>query len=266
MYKPIHKFRFWTNPAIPTVYGEALSYMEDVSKVRYKLNEVIAAYNELIEYYNSLDGLLGEIQSALSEATAKIEELEQKTDAALKELDEKFDTLQSNIDAEFSALKEAFQNEVQAQMSYLEQQIKLIKQEISGNNEQLQQWVNDRLQQFLESLPDVQDVLVTDPTTGKTVTISEALGNILDYRNEKINMWNPQTGIYGPQSDVITQNYLQLMECGALTAGEFDSLGITAEEYDNAMADLVHADWYSNRIYPKIVENRLENEIEKEAV
>lgn len=45
IFMPVEPLIFWTQLAVPTIYGDSLSYLEDISKVRYKLNEVIGSLN-----------------------------------------------------------------------------------------------------------------------------------------------------------------------------------------------------------------------------
>lgn len=45
IFMPVEPLIFWTQLAVPTIYGDSLSYLEDIGKVRYKLNEVIGSLN-----------------------------------------------------------------------------------------------------------------------------------------------------------------------------------------------------------------------------
>lgn len=49
LWKNIKPLCTWVNLAVPTVFGDGLSYPEDLGKVNYKLNELIGGFNQIPE-------------------------------------------------------------------------------------------------------------------------------------------------------------------------------------------------------------------------
>lgn len=50
LWKNIKPLCTWVNLAVPTVFGDSLSYLEDLGKVNYKLNELIGGFNQIPEF------------------------------------------------------------------------------------------------------------------------------------------------------------------------------------------------------------------------
>lgn len=260
-YKPIVPFRFFTQTVIPLVYTQSLSYLEMVGKIAEKLNETIDSYNELIGHYNSLDELLKQFQASINDQNTKIAELQKQVQDEIDSLNAEFENLknqnQSQIDAAVQEM-EAKINQAQADLENLintsladmQKQIDDAIASIDLNNKEIMAQVNKTLDEFLKNLPDVQDVLVNDPVSGHTVTISVALQNMFDRLNTNVEMRSPQTGEIVPVSTVIMANYSMLMESGAYTCEEWDSMNsCTCDQYDTKQETAYNNDWLSNQIY-----------------
>lgn len=50
LWKNINPLCAWANLAVPTVFGDSLSYLEDIGKVNYKLNELIGGFNQIPKF------------------------------------------------------------------------------------------------------------------------------------------------------------------------------------------------------------------------
>lgn len=50
LWKNIKPLCTWVNLAVPTVFGDSLSYLEDLGKVNYKLNELIGGFNQIPDF------------------------------------------------------------------------------------------------------------------------------------------------------------------------------------------------------------------------
>ena len=61
-WKPIYPLCAWVNVAVPTVFGDSLSYLEDLGKINFKLNELIGGYNQIPGYVKE------QINAAFSDA------------------------------------------------------------------------------------------------------------------------------------------------------------------------------------------------------
>ena len=53
-------------PVLPTVYSEELSYLEDISKIAFKIQEIIDYYNQLEDTWRAYtDGRIAELRNRL---------------------------------------------------------------------------------------------------------------------------------------------------------------------------------------------------------
>lgn len=240
MFKPLKRFRYYTNLVLPLTYSDALSYMEDMGAVVHKLNDVINNYNELINYYNSLDGIIGEVNNKISElddAIVKvkkdvadaIESLETEIRNSEEEMTTRIDQLITETVTRIDNLETKLTLVIQEQLEVINKEIILIKNDYGNLEESITGKVDKILSDFIKDLPDVQNVLVRDPVSGKLVTIQYMVDWLLEY-----------------------------MRCEALTAWEYDMLGMTAAEYDNffiigwGSGLTAHQyDWYGKTILSK---------------
>lgn len=265
MFKPIKPFIFFTQPILPTAYTKSLSYMELLEQMGARLEETIKAYNELIEYYNSLDGLLEEMQNTLSSLDGKITDMENKINSEIDNLNSQFESLKEsnkndidtallNLTTSINNLQKELENLINTSLLEMDKKIQAAIDTIEDNNETLLKQVDEKLNAFLNNLPDVQNVLVTDPTTGKVVTVSEALENLLTYFNNeiksKLEIYSPVTGSIVPTQNVIQFTYGLIMESGSYTCEEWDKQNsCTCGQYDTIQASSFQQDWISNKLY-----------------
>lgn len=240
MWKPITKFRYYTNVVLPLTYSDALSYMEDLSGVINKLNDVITSYNELINYYNSLDDVIAEVNDKLKELDEAISKMQSEIDDAIANMQAQINQTEANLtakidseiaknDARFSELEKKLTDQISTQLAYINEQIILLKADFAKQDAAITAKVDKMLNDFIESIPDVQNVLVVNPITGKLDTIQNVINYMYEYQR-----------------------------CEALTAWEYDCLGMTAEEYDKFFIigfsiglTANQYDWYGKTILSK---------------
>lgn len=214
MYKPINKFRFYTHLVLPLTYSDALSYMEDMGGVVKKLNDVIESYNELINYYNSLGDITDEINNKIAELDKTISDTEKLVEETITELTEQINAAEENLNNRVdqlviettnrvTRLEEQLTTTITTQLDVINKQIVILKADFANLEASIGGKVDEILNDFINSLPDVQNVLVKNPVTGEIVTIQAMIDWIIEYQR-----------------------------CEALTAYEYDMLGLTAEEYD----------------------------------
>lgn len=86
MVSPLPYWNF--NPVLPTTFSNSLSYLEMVSKLYNKLEEVIAEVNDIDQ---------DAIEAALDEMREEIASFKIETDAKYAELDEKYQTLYAEL-------------------------------------------------------------------------------------------------------------------------------------------------------------------------
>lgn len=143
------------------------------------------------------------------------------------QMDARFDTLKNELDAYiFSAVHEAvsdiivdlgdLRNEILQLRSDTTREIIEITSLVNANSIILKDYLNAKLEEFLHSLPDLENIIVWNPIKGKETTINQAL------------------------SDLYT-----ISRTDGLTAQEYDSIELTAEDYDNLELTAFEYDTYA---------------------
>lgn len=234
MYNKISNFRFWCQKVLPLVYDDSLSYYETLCKFSEKLNEVINNTNELSEQYQNVGATLEEITTKLNELdtnmTGFINDIQRefsqletninnKVDTKLASVDEKIaqvdstiSRLETEVDSKIAELEIKVNTEIAQATRNLENiiniQLKVFDERLVLSEERTKNWVILELNDFLSKIPEVQNVVVISPITGQLVPLQEAINSLYD----------------------IARN-------NALTASEYDSLLLTADEYDRAIVN-----------------------------
>ena len=199
----IATIRVCCNKILPTTYGESLSYMEQIAKVAYKLDEVINATNGLndnvdalndavIEFGDRLFKVENEIDGFENEVNQRFNQLEvnvnKNVDKKLHEVDVAIDGINDHLEA-IEQQQRDFEISVTSRITNLETSLlKIVNDEIAYLNElyqifetDMRGYVDEQIQRIIDSIPDLTNVNVVDPTTGETVKIQIALNNIFIY-------------------------------------------------------------------------------------
>lgn len=226
--------RLKLHKVLPAVYDESLSYLEGLSKLAYKLNEAIDATNALndnVEVLNDSVTELGErvttvedeIEGFEAEITARIAELEtnltatinnaisemeSNVDTKLAEVDTKLSEVDSKIDALETYVAETIANLQREFHILINAEIERINQLYLSLEEELRQYVVDKVNEVIQNIPDLTNIYVKDPTTGETVKVQVAINNVFDF-----HLYN------------------------ALTCDEFNELSLTCNELNTLKVD-----------------------------
>lgn len=218
----LHPLFFKCHKILPLVYDESLSYYEVLCKCVASLNEVIGNTNQLNDNVTDLN-------SRTNALTDKVNEIAEEINGFEAEINGKFDELVIRIEAElgekfedydrqFAELKEEtqaelldLQNEMNNFMQFtfpqfeaeirtlIGEQLALIDQRFDALEDNLKGYIYTELQKILEEIPE--HVWIIDPTTGE----------------------------YG-DIQTVTNNLYNVLRYWALTADEFDALGMTVNE------------------------------------
>lgn len=197
------------------------------------LRELIAFYNELQDKYNGLvadiqalkewktqhegeyEELLrrvqiieGEISSFEAEVESKFEELSRALDRRFNQLSSEIrqelaDTI-TEINRQFNALRREIENEIAQMKQDINALAFELAQAIADFREEMAEYLDARFEQFIQSLPDYEHLIVHNPVRGYDTTVQVALDDLY----AAFNVF-------------------------ALTAAQFDELGLTCQEFDN---------------------------------
>lgn len=162
-------------------------------------------------------------------------------------LDNALDTTIAAINAEFEALKLGLEEEIardisealaqlsidlgeiRAQITSLRDDLTRATLELNGlitaNRDYMMEYIEARLQAFIDSIPDLTTVNVLNPVRGYMTSIQVAIDDLYDLG----------------RSEALTA--LEYDSLG-LTAAEYDSLQLTAYDYDNFGRSLIESSGY----------------------
>lgn len=207
-----------------------IEYQEALAELNRIANE-IDTFEEQIEA--QFEQLKAEQIEAFAEQTAKlnlaIAQMQNEVRAELDDFENEFNQAMADFTTQFEQIKLEIQQEIVNLRVLVNQEIVRLNNLIIGNNEYIQDYVENRLDDFLDAFPTLLvNVPVYNPVRGEQTTIQQAINDIYDMAR----MW----GLTAMQYDSL-----------GLTAKEYDDLDITALEYDqNGYIALGYPDenWY----------------------
>lgn len=143
------------------------------------------------------------IQQMKDEVTQEIIKLREDVAQAIADFTTQFNQLKANVEAEITQLR-----------ILINQEIVRLNQTLEVNNQYIRQYVEDRLNQFINDFPNMIDLVpVYNPVRGTMTSLQQAINDLYDVAR-----------VYG----LTAEQYDSL----GLTASEYDSLELTAMEYD----------------------------------
>lgn len=221
---------------LPLVYDDSLSYYEVLAKCVNKLNIAINNLNTMSDNLDGFDvriteveqglaevqseidtfetsvdnrfteleaSLIATINNTLAEAQSEIDELKRQVEALSDEIDDKVQELSTKIDNQLASA-------VASLTVLLNEGLQEMRTLIEINNDEMKVYIDEVLEDFKESIPEFENVIVRDVITGELVNIQVALRNLYNY-----------------------------LRANAITAHEYDDLQLTAEEYDTTVVNFI---------------------------
>ena len=191
-------------------------------------NKLVADLNSLNEWRIKHEGEYEELVVKLSEVEQELSDFEVKLNKEFADLDAalqaKFNDLVNNVNAELEAALKTFTELYNTLRTQIESEFATIKVEIAraivqlqnliaANNEYVFEEVARRLEEFIQNLPDYENLIVYNPVRGSQTNVQTAILDLYD-----------EFRIYG----LTAAQYDSLQ----LTASHYDSLNLTALEYD----------------------------------
>lgn len=223
---------------------------------------------------SEMDAALAETEA---EVDAKMQQLTQEVNAAIASFDVRFHDLETQILNEVNQLKMEVRNDI-AQFYDIMQ----------ANNEYVFTYVENRLNDFINSFPEVITVYVYNPYRGFVTDIQTAINDIysvaciwgltaaqydslgltaaeydaleltaveydtlgykLLFKDPDLYMMSPFTGEYVTVKSVVKDLAQLHIDEGAISATEYDALEITAEDFDALDLTAFQYDWFGKEI------------------
>ena len=118
----------------------------------------------MLTFYKTFDALKAETTDIINREVTR---LENEVNQAITELENDFNQLLSDVTARIR------------QMEYeLNQAIINLNNLFDANNRYMMQWVENRLQEFIDSLPEILTVMVYNPVQGEVTDIQQAVNDL----------------------------------------------------------------------------------------
>lgn len=232
----ITKVRLMCHKVLPAVYDESLSYLEGLSKLSCKLNETIDGVNALndnvqvlndsvIDLNTRVTNVEGEIDGFEAEVTQRVNELEvlltkkiddavdemeQKVDEKLETVDVKINEVEAKVDELDAYVRGAIESITKDVLLLVNAEIQRIQELYASFEDEMRQYVEDEIAKLIADIPDLTNIYVVSPASGKLVKVQIALNEVFDF-----HLYN------------------------ALTCDEYNSLGLTCNAFNTLMVNHV---------------------------
>lgn len=158
-----------------------------------------------------------------------------------------FDQYTEYVDSQIANLKAYVDSQDNSIKDYVDLQVQIAKnytdEEIAKLNLQLIQYINNKIQ-MIKEYSDAQDTLLKNYIDEEITKIKKQIEEIA---TKGIQVYNPTTGKYDYLQNTLNDMYTYLRYYG-ITANEFDSLGLTAEGYDEKQITARDFDLFSKEI------------------
>lgn len=183
--------------------------------------------------------------------------------------------------------------EVRQKLNDMEAEIQIaivrLNNTLEENNKMIFRWVEDRLQEFIDSFPEIVTVYVYNPYRGEVTTVNQAILDIYSvacvygltaeqydslqltaqeyddleltaleydqYGYKRLHFPDPDYYMISPFSGQyvpVKEVVYQLsqLHMGGVTAGAYDLKELTAQEYDDLELTAFNYDWYGQDLLP----------------
>lgn len=203
----IAKVRVLCHKVLPAVYDESLSYLEQISKLAYKLNETIDGVNALndnVQVLNDsvtdlnervtavegeISGFEEEVNRRVDELeialTAKIDtsvaEMEAKVDEKLESVDVKIDEIDNRVNELDEYVHSTIDSITRDVMILVNTEIQRIQELYSSFEDDMKQYVEDKVNEVIKNIPDLTNIYVNSPASGRLVKVQVALDEVFDF-------------------------------------------------------------------------------------
>lgn len=262
-------------------YEEAMTRLEAVENEINTFEQQITTQFEQLKAQQEADFAQqkAELEAALNQTKAEV-------DAELAQLQEDVATAIAGFENQFNELETSILNEVAQLKADVRREVTEFYNVMQANNEYVFTYVENRLDEFINSLPEILTVMVYNPYRGQVTDIQTAINDLYEvaaiwgltasqydslnltaedyddldltareydtlgykllYKDPAHYMISPFTGEYVPLQEVIDK--LAQFHMKGLTATEYDAKDLTAEGYDALDLTAFNYDWFANQL------------------
>lgn len=268
------------NQTIEWANNHQIEYEEAIERLTAVENEIYTFEAQITAAFNQLEtDLKAEMEKALSDTIAEV-------DATIAQLRQDVAFAIASFENRFLELETQIKNELADVKAQVARAIIELQNILQANNQFIFEYVENRLQRFIDDLPEILTVMVYNPYRGETTDIQTAINDLysiaciwgltasqydslgltaaeydaleltaqeydtlgykLLYKDPNYNMLSPFTGEYVHVQDVIMD--LAHLHMGGVTAAYYDGLELTAAEYDEKELTAFQYDWFADEL------------------
>lgn len=268
------------NETIAWANNHQIEYEEAIERLTAVENEIYTFEAQITAAFDKLEtDLKAEMEKALSDTIAEV-------DATITQLRQDVAFAIASFENRFLALETQIKNELAETKAQVARAIIELQQVLAANNQFIFEYVENRLQKFIDDLPEILTVQVYNPYRGEVTDIQVAINDLysiaciwgltaaqydslgltaseydaleitaaqydtmgykLLYKDPDYHMLSPFTGEYVHVQDVIMD--LAHLHMGGVTASYYDGLELTATEYDEKELTAFQYDWFADEL------------------
>lgn len=193
------------NETIRWANEHQIEYEEALERLIAVEHEIDTFEQQITDAFNALERDLNQRfaqqQAALEQALA---DTQAQVDEAIRLMQQEVARQLADFVVEFQRLRSEVQAEINNLLAIVNRAIDELNNTLAANNEFMFEYIENRLQEFIDMIPDYEHIYVYNPYRGEVTELQQAINDIYSV-----------AAIWG------------------LTAAQYDSLGLTADEYDN---------------------------------
>lgn len=226
MDSTIKRLKFWCQPVLPLTYDDSLSYIETLSKVVAKVNEVIEYAEHILETAEAYtDAEVAALKTVLEGEIAELRaDMEQFKVDVYKYIDDEQGEFEDEVRALFQAQKDA----IDAEFATLTAQVNALVSAISDSVDTLRTYVNSQDDVIKQSIRDYHRIAIEYVDSQVEMLEQEIAAIVLESVTKVID---PCDTKQKSLQECIDNMYYNLRSW-AFQARRYDMLGLTAGEYD----------------------------------
>lgn len=276
-----------TNNIISWVNTHQIEYEEAIARLTAVENEIDTFEATVNARFEALKAQIeADFEQQKADLARALAETKAEIDAEMLRLTNEVNAAISNFEYRFTVLRNELINEINQLKADVNRQVIQVYNVMEANNEYVFDYVENRLQEFIDSFPSEITVYVYNPYRGEVTDIQTAildiynvaciwgltalqydsleltaqeyddleltaveydtLGYKLLYKDPMNYMISPFSGEYVPIKEVVYD--LAALHSGekALSASAYDALDLSAEDYDNYELTAFAYDWYAS--------------------
>lgn len=203
------------------------------------LGWLIKKMEELMNEYDTLMSWKSQHETEYADLLRRVNSLEDSVNGFINEINQRFAQLESELESEiYTQIQNALAElnlelgDMRAQITSLRTDLTRAIMELNGRilaeDTLIREYIEARLQEFINSIPDLTTINVYNPVRGYITSVQEAINDLYN----------------SARSEALTALEYDSM---GLTASEYDDLELTAIEYDNWGKTLIYnAGYYFN--------------------